>query len=163
MTDAIAFACQFPEGTILAGKYEIKSLVGTGASGSVYKAKHLATSKIVALKVLPRTQESDTTALSRFMQESRTLASLTHPNIVGVLGLELTDACCLLAMDYVEGRTLAQYLKDEGPVSRERCVLIFSQVMRGLSYMHEKGIIHRDIKPENLVITESENDAPLRV
>lgn len=163
MTDPISFSSHFSGGTILADKYEIQSLVGTGGCGSVYKARHLTTSKIVALKVLPRTPESDTTTLSRFMQESRTLASLDHPNIVGVLGLDLTDTLCLLAMEYVEGRTLKQYLSDEGPLSRERFVLIFSQVMSGLSYMHHKGVIHRDIKPDNLVITESEKDSGLRV
>ncbi len=135
----------------LSGSYEIISLLGTGGMGSVFKARQLSTGRIVALKTL---QDSGSpNAVRRFQREAKMLATLKHPNIVEAWTFGLTeDRQAYLTMEYLEGVSLAEVLKRDGPLPLERFLKLFSQVISGLKHAHQHGVIHRDLKPDNIML-----------
>ncbi len=142
----------------LPGSYEIMSLLGTGGMGSVFKARQLSTGRIVALKTL---QDSDSpNAVRRFQREAKMLATLKHPNIVEAWTFGLTeDRQAYLTMEYLEGVSLAEVLKRDGPLPLERFLNVFLQVISGLKHAHQHGVIHRDLKPENIMLITAANGA----
>jgi serine/threonine-protein kinase len=124
--------------------------------GEVYRATDTKLGRDVALKVLPSAFAQDEQRMARFQREARVLASLNHPNIAAIHGLEHQQEVQALAMELVEGQTLAQRIA-LGPISLEEALPIARQIAEALEYAHEKGIIHRDLKPANIKLTPDGN------
>ena len=138
------------------GPYEIQSAIGVGGMGEVYCARDAKLGRDVALKVLPEAFAGDPDRMARFQREAKVLASLNHPNIASIYGLEDSGRTHALVMELVEGPTLADRIKS-GPIPVDEAVLIAKQIAEGLEYAHERGIVHRDLKPANVKV--SRNDA----
>ncbi len=131
------------------GSYEITARIGEGGMGVVYKASDSRLGREVALKVLPEGLTQDAERLARFEREAKLLASLNHPNIAQIYGLETSGASPALVMELVEGPTLADRLT-RGSLSMEESLSIARRIAEALEEAHEKGIIHRDLKPQNV-------------
>src|SRR5262245_40245775 len=125
------------------GPFEILAPIGAGGMGEVYRAADTALRRDVAIKVLPESYSKDSDRMVRFAREARVLASLNHPNIASIYGVEAGA----LVMEFVEGKTLA------GPVIADRALPIIHQLIDALEYAHEKGVVHRDLKPANIKVT----------
>jgi serine/threonine-protein kinase len=134
------------------GPYTIVSGLGAGGMGEVYRARDESLGRDVAIKVLPSLFTRDPDRLARFEREARVLASLNHPNIATIHGVERSDEIRALVMEVVEGETLAERI-DKGPVPVEESLAIALQVADALEAAHDKGIIHRDLKPANIKLT----------
>ena len=132
--------------------YRILGDLGHGGMGDVYRAEDTNLSRHVAIKVLPDVFASDPERLARFEREAKVLASLSHPNIASIYGLEQADGKRFLVLELVEGQTLAQRIA-KGPLPFEEAIGVCRQIAEGLEAAHEKGIIHRDLKPANIQIT----------
>jgi eukaryotic-like serine/threonine-protein kinase len=133
------------------GPYEILSALGAGGMGEVYRARDTKLNRDVALKVLPGTFISDAERLARFRREAQVLASLNHPNIAAIYGVEESGGITALVMELVEGKDLSQ-LVARGAIPIDEAVPIAKQIAEGLEAAHEQGIIHRDLKPANIKI-----------
>lgn len=120
--------------------------------GEVYLAEDTNLKRQVAIKVLPKTFALDSERIARFEREARLLASLNHPNIATIYGLEKSDDQQFLVMELVEGETLAERIK-KGPLPLDEALKVCKQIAEGLESAHEKGIIHRDLKPSNVKVT----------
>ena len=120
--------------------------------GEVYRARDSRLNRDVALKVLPEIFARDAERMARFEREAQVLASLNHPNIAALYGLEESHGVRALVMELVEGPTLAQRL-ESGPLAVEDALPIAKQIAEALEYAHERGIIHRDLKPANVKLT----------
>ncbi len=131
------------------GAYEIRAALGAGGMGEVYRARDTKLSRDVALKLLPELFASDPDRLARFQREAQLLASLNHPNIAAIYGLEETDGVRALVLELVEGPTLAERIA-QGPLSIEEAAPIARQITEALEAAHARGIIHRDLKPANI-------------
>jgi len=142
----------FSEGSVVAGKYRITEEIGRGGMGVVYQAEDTKLARKVAIKVLPEVFTADPERLARFEREARVLASLNHPNIASIYGVEEADGKRFLVLELVEGETLAERL-GRGPLSLEETLEVCRQIAEGLEGAHGKGIIHRDLKPSNVKIT----------
>jgi serine/threonine protein kinase len=140
------------KGSVLAGKYRIIEEIGRGGMGVVYQAEDTGLGRQVAIKVLPDQFAKDPERLARFDREAKVLASMGHPNIAAIHGLDESDVKRFIVMEFVEGETLAERLS-RGPLAFEETLEICRQVAEGLEGAHEKGIIHRDLKPANIKIT----------
>jgi serine/threonine-protein kinase len=142
-------------GRVIANKYRLEAVVGTGATGKVYRAKHLTLDRPLAVKVLARHLMDNPTAQARFRREARAASKLNHPNSVHVLdfGVE-PDGLTYLVMEYLEGRELYRAIYEDWPLGSERSVRIMSQVLSVLQAAHEIGIVHRDLKPENVMLVQ---------
>src|SRR5215510_1326095 len=127
------------------GIYRIETLLGRGGMGEVYRAHDAKLNRDVAVKVLPSAFVNDRERLSRFQREARLLASLNHPNIASILGLEESGNISALVMELVEGPTLADRIR-QGPIPIDEALAIAKQVCEALEYAHERGIVHRDLK-----------------
>ncbi len=134
------------------GSYPIEREVGRGGMGVVYLGRDTRLDRPVAIKVLPDAFARDPERLARFEREARLLAALTHPNIAGIYGLEEADGRRFLALEYVEGETLAESLR-RGPLSVEDTLDVGRQIASALEAAHEAGIVHRDLKPGNVKLT----------
>jgi serine/threonine protein kinase len=132
--------------------YRIIEKLGQGGMGEVFLAHDTSLDRTVALKFLPEVFSGDLERLARFEREAKLLASLNHPNIATIYGLEQEGGKRFLAMELVEGETLAQQI-ERGPLPAEEAIEVCRQIAEGLEAAHEKGIIHRDLKPANLKIT----------
>jgi eukaryotic-like serine/threonine-protein kinase len=135
------------------GEYEIKSLLGAGGMGEVYRARDTRLGRDVAIKVLPALLSADSERLRRFEQEARAAASLNHPNILAVFQMGSYEGAPYLVSELLEGETLREQLRRGKQVVR-KAIDYGVQVARGLAVAHEKGIVHRDLKPENLFVTK---------
>jgi serine/threonine protein kinase len=132
-------------GTKLA-HYEITSHLGTGGMGEVYQATDSKLGRSVAIKLLPEALSHDNDRSTRFEREARVLASLNHPSIAAIYGLEESGGRKFLVMELVEGQTLAERIK-RGPIVVDEALGIAKQIAEALEAAHERGIIHRDLKP----------------
>lgn len=142
-------------GQVLADKYEILGVLGSGAMGTVYKAKHLLMKRTVAIKMLNQNTVSNAYALKRFQKEAQAASQLNHPNILAVYDFGLTaQGLPYLAMDFLEGTNLEAVLEKEGSLKPERAIPIFIQACAALAHAHQKGVIHRDLKPSNLMLVD---------
>jgi eukaryotic-like serine/threonine-protein kinase len=133
------------------GPYEVTALIGEGGMGKVCRAHHTGLKRDDALKVLPDAFASDPDRLARFRREAQVLASLNHPNIAHVYGLEQSDGVQALVMELVEGPTLADRIA-QGPIPVDEALPIAKQIAEALEAAHEQGIIHRDLKPANIKV-----------
>ena len=138
-------------GTKLA-HYEISSQLGKGGMGEVYKAKDQKLGRDVAIKVLPEEFAKDADRVARFQREAKLLASLNHPNIAAIHGLEESDGTHFLVLELIEGDTLADRLK-RGAIPVEESLKLALQIAEALEAAHENGVIHRDLKPANIKVT----------
>jgi serine/threonine protein kinase len=129
------------------GPYRIVSQLGAGGMGEVYRAHDSKLGRDVAIKTLPAAFARDSERLARFRREARTLASLNHPNIAAIYGLEESGEVDCLVLELVEGENL------RGPLALDRALDYARQVAEGLEAAHEKGVIHRDLKPANVKVT----------
>jgi len=129
------------------GHYEILSMLGKGGMGEVYRARDTKLGRDVALKVLPPLFTHDAERMARFQREAQLLASLNHPNVASIYGLEDSGDHRAIVMELVDGPTLA------GPLGLDETLRLARQVAEALEYAHERGIIHRDLKPANIKIT----------
>ncbi len=134
------------------GSYEILSLLGAGGMGEVYRARDIKLNRDVALKVLPLAFADDPARMARFEREARMLAALNHANIATIYGMEETESTRALAMEVVEGPTLADRIRQRA-IPLEEALTIAKQIADALEYAHEKGILHRDLKPANIKVT----------
>ncbi len=140
-------------GKIIDGRYRIVEKIGEGGMGSVFKVEHVRMEKILALKVLRPDTARDKGILSRFRQEAKTIAKLSHSNTVQVFDSgDLEDGSLFIAMEYLPGRDLAWHLRAHGPMTEEKAASIGIQVLSSLGEAHGLGIIHRDIKPANVLL-----------
>ena len=136
------------------GPYEIVAPLGAGGMGEVYRARDPKLRREVALKVLPDQVARDPERLARFEREAHVLASLNHPNIAAIYGLEEADGVRALVMELVEGPTLAEHL-ERGALPLDESLAIARQIADALEDAHEHGIVHRDLKPANVKISPS--------
>jgi serine/threonine protein kinase len=137
------------------GRYEIRSKVGEGGMGEVYRAHDAKLNRDVAIKILPEAFAQDSDRLARFKREAQVLASLNHPNIASIYGLEESNGFMALAMELVEGPTLADRLAT-GPIPMDETLAIARQIAAALEAAHDRGIIHRDIKPANIKVNDDD-------
>jgi serine/threonine-protein kinase len=135
------------------GTYEVTSHIGSGGMGEVYQAHDSKLGRDVAIKVLPEQFARDPERLGRFQREAKLLASLNHPNIATIHGLEQSGNTHYLVMELVPGETLRDRIAREGPVPVEEALTIAKQIAEALEAAHEKPIIHRDLKPANVKVT----------
>jgi eukaryotic-like serine/threonine-protein kinase len=135
------------------GSYEVVAPIGAGGMGEVYQAHDTKLGRDVAIKVLSEAFAHDPERLSRFQREAKMLASLNHPNIATIHGLEHSNGTQYLVMELVPGETLAERVKRDGAVPIEEALTIAKQIAEALEAAHEKGIIHRDLKPANVKVT----------
>ncbi|MFG0273842.1 MAG: protein kinase [Phycisphaerales bacterium] len=134
------------------GPYTIEAELGRGGMGVVYRATDTRLDRAVAIKALPDHLEGDPERLARFEREAKTLASINHPNIAGIHGVEEHQGRKYLVLEFVEGETLADRL-DRGPLPVDETIDFCEQICAGVEAAHEAGVIHRDLKPANIVIT----------
>lgn len=134
------------------GPYEIADLLGVGGMGAVYRARDTKLHRDVAIKVLLPAVAHDGDRLARFEREARILASLNHPNIAAIYGLEEVAGSTALVLELVEGQTLAKRIA-QSPVPYDEVLRIARQIAEALEAAHERGLIHRDLKPANIKIT----------
>ena len=134
------------------GHYEVAESIGVGGMGEVYRALDTKLERDVAIKVLPEEFTRDEERLSRFEREAKLLASLNHPHIATLHGLEIADGTRFLVMELVEGETLAERVA-RVPLALEEAVSLFGQIAEAIEAAHRKGVVHRDLKPANIKIT----------
>jgi serine/threonine protein kinase len=135
------------------GPYEIGTLIGAGGMGEVYRATDTNLKRSVAIKVLPETLVADAERLARFQREAELLASLNHPHIAQIHGLEKSSDRIGLVMELVEGPTLADRIA-QGAIAINEAIAIAQQIADALEAAHEQGIIHRDLKPANIKVRD---------
>jgi len=135
------------------GPFQITAALGAGGMGEVYRASDTKLKREVALKVLPELFANDAQRMARFEREAHLLASLNHPNIASIHGLEESGGTRALVMELVDGPTLAERIA-RGRIPLDEALPVAKQIAEALEYAHEKGIIHRDLKPGNIKLTE---------
>src|SRR5437660_8586719 len=144
----------FDPGTKL-GRYEIRSKIGEGGMGEVYRALDPKMNREVAIKVLPAAYSADKDRLARFEQEAQTAGALNHPNILVIHHIDTHEGAPYIVSELLEGEELREHLND-GAIPQRRAIEYAQQIVAGLSAAHEKGVVHRDLKPENLFITRDD-------
>ena len=127
------------------GPFEITAPLGAGGMGEVYRATDAKLGREVAIKILPEEFARQPDRLARFEREAKVLASLNHPNIASIYGLEESEGLRCLVLELVEGKTLAELI-DAGPLPVEKAMTFALQMAEALEAAHEKGIVHRDLK-----------------
>ncbi len=150
-------------GEVFDGRYRIDACVGEGAVGAVYRAIEVATDRPVALKVLHARLVDVDWLRERFDREARALGQLRHPGIVPVLGHGLAESGPYLAMALLEGRTLADLLRAEGPLSVERACALGLQILEAAAFAHAQGVIHRDLSAGNVFVAGAGPDERTRI
>ncbi len=135
--------------------YRVGEQLGRGGMGEVYVADDLNLNRKVALKFLPDAFAGDAERMARFEREAKLLASLNHPNIAAIHGLEEAEGERFLVLELVEDETLAQRIS-KGALHVEEALAICRKIAEGLEAEHEKGVVHRDLKPANVMITEGD-------
>jgi serine/threonine-protein kinase len=147
-------------GQILAGRYRIDQLLGSGGMGSVYRAEHVHMRKAVAIKVLHREMTSLPEIVARFEREAIASARIVHPNVAGATDFgELDDGSFYLVLEFVEGRSLRELLDREKKLEPPRAREIARQIASALAAAHAAGVVHRDLKPDNVMLVAREGVA----
>ena len=136
------------------GPYEIIGPLGAGGMGEVWRARDPRLGRDVAIKALPAAFARDPDRVARFEREAKLLASLNHPNVGAILGLEEVEGQRYLVLEFVDGETLAQRLK-RGPLPVDEALDVCRQIAAGVEAAHESGVVHRDLKPGNVMLTSN--------
>jgi len=137
------------------GPYEIKSSIGSGGMGEVYRARDTRLDRIVAIKILPESFGSDPTRLERFQHEARILSTLNHPNVLAIYDVGEQNGLQYLVSEFLDGQSLREMLA-AGVIPRRKVIDYALQICKGLAGAHDKGIIHRDLKPDNIFVTQDD-------
>ncbi len=135
--------------------YRIDEVLGKGGMGIVYKAKDTTLDRDVALKIMDSNLARDENFLKRFQAEAKALAKLQNAHIVSIFSLRETQVGLFIVMEFVDGGTLSDRLKENGPMQPGEAVAVFRQILAAMGYAHEAGIVHRDIKPGNIMLTRN--------
>ncbi|HEY3612413.1 MAG TPA: Stk1 family PASTA domain-containing Ser/Thr kinase [Gaiellales bacterium] len=134
------------------GRYRVLGRLGVGGMATVYLAEDSSLGRKVALKVMAERYAEDGEFVERFRREAQAAARLNHPNIIAVYDRGEANGRPYIAMEYLQGRTLKQVIQKDGPLPAERAIAIAMQVLAGLRYAHEHGVVHRDVKPHNVLV-----------
>jgi serine/threonine-protein kinase len=138
---------------MLGSRYRLGEQIGAGGMARVYRAEDTRLDRTVAVKILSAQFADDPSFVDRFRREAQTAAKLNHPNVVGVYDNGAEDGTNYIVMEFVEGRTLAEFLSGGGRLSPTKSVEVAEAVCAALAYAHERGVVHRDIKPGNIMVT----------
>jgi serine/threonine-protein kinase len=144
-----------PEPTVFNGRYELHRRLGRGGMAEVFLARDQLLDRPVAVKVLFPEFATDPAFVERFRREATAAANLNHPNIVGVFDWGEADGTYFIVMEYVDGRTLSEILRAEGPLHPDRAADVGADVAAALGFAHRNGVVHRDVKPGNVLVTPS--------
>lgn len=139
-------------GRIIDKRYKIENVVGVGGMAYVLKARDLTTDTVVAIKMLSDEYRDDERAVKRFINESKTVSLLSHPGIVRILDIVITDERKYTVMEYIDGITLKEYIDNIGVLPWKEAVYYATQVLDALAHAHGKQVIHRDVKPQNVML-----------
>ena len=139
-------------GKMLDNRYELLELIGTGGMANVYKAKCHRLNRLVAIKILKSELAENAEFRRRFRDESLAVAQLSHVNIVSIYDVSSSQGIDYIVMELIDGITLKQYMERRGKMDWREALHFITQIMRGLSHAHSRGIIHRDIKPQNIMV-----------
>jgi serine/threonine-protein kinase len=142
-----------PENTVFNGRYEVHRRLGRGGMAEVFLARDQLLDRPVAMKVLFPEFATDPAFVERFRREATAAANLNHPNIVGVYDWGEADGTYFIVMEFVDGRTLSEILRDEGPLHPDRVADVGADVAAALGFAHRNGVVHRDVKPGNVLVT----------
>lgn len=146
--DSVSFA----RGTVIDSRYELLGLLGAGGMGTVYKARHLDLNRTAAIKVLHPRYTADAGAMRRFQREARIISKLKHENILSVFGFGGFKDCVYLALEYVEGSSLGQLVRERRRIHSNEAVAYFVQIAAAMQHAHDGGVLHRDLKPDNVMM-----------
>jgi serine/threonine protein kinase len=151
-------------GQLLAGRYRVESVLGTGGMGKVYKAEHTGIGRTVAIKVLHSRLGGSKEAAQRFQREAIASGRLDHPNIVNVTDSgQLEDGSLYMVMEALEGEPLGNRLVRDKRLPWHEAIAILRGVLAGLQHAHDKGVVHRDIKPDNIFLARKDNDLVIKI
>lgn len=139
-------------GKVLDDRYKIESIVGHGGMAVVFRAEDIIMNRVVAIKVLKSDSNDPEKAIQRFINESKAVAMLSHPNIVNIYDVNVKDEIKYIVMEYVEGTTLKDYLSSVTKINWKEALHYAEQILRGLAQAHERGVVHRDVKPQNILL-----------
>ncbi len=149
-------------GQLVADRYRILELLGTGGMGAVYRAEHVHMRKSVAIKVLHRELTHLPDVVTRFEREAIAAARIAHPNVASATDFgRLADGACYLVLEYVQGKSLRQSINQSAPFSVEQVLGVARQIAQALGAAHEAGIVHRDLKPENVMLVQAPSEPDL--
>ena len=149
----------FPPGTLIDGKYRLAGVLGSGGMGAVFDATHTMLDKRVAVKLMLPEMARDRELMSRMVREARTASASGHRNVIAVTDMGWTaEGALFLVMEYLEGRTLRQLIREAGPQPVERSANLVFQILSALAAVHARGIIHRDLKPDNIMVIAEADD-----
>ena len=163
-TDLVRIADNLRPGSTFADRYKIVKLLGSGGICTVYQADHLHLNKTMALKLLHTHLASNPKSIQRFKREARAASQLAHPNLVEVHDFGVsTDGQAYLVMDFLEGRSLDDYLEERDSLPWQEAVPLFLQVLEGLNHAHMRGVIHRDLKPANIMLVPKDSDFVVKI
>jgi len=140
-------------GELIAGRYELEKLVGSGGMSNVFRAHDRLLERTVALKILHEQYSRDDDYVERFRREARAVAKLAHPNIVTVIDRGEQDGRQFIVFEYIDGPNLKDLTRD-GPLEPREAIELTLQVARALSFAHQRGLVHRDVKPQNVLLND---------
>ncbi|HBL08151.1 MAG TPA: serine/threonine protein kinase, partial [Acidimicrobiaceae bacterium] len=141
--------------TVFNGRYELHRQIARGGMADVYLARDLLLDRPVAVKVLFDEFADDSSFVERFRREAQAAANLNHPNIVSVYDWGEEQGTYFIVMEYVEGRSLAEIIRTDGPLHPDRAADIATDVAAALGFAHRNGLVHRDVKPGNVLVTRN--------
>ena len=142
-------------GQILDNRYRIDKVIGVGGMAAVFRAEDMQMHRTVAVKILKDDVAEDEVSVRRFINESRAVAMLSHPNIVNIYDVSVRTDAKYIVMEYIEGITLKSYMQKKGALDVREVIAYTEQVLRALEHAHRKGIVHRDIKPQNIMLLKA--------
>ncbi|HEY6079287.1 MAG TPA: serine/threonine-protein kinase, partial [Polyangiaceae bacterium] len=149
-------------GTVLAGRYRIESLLGSGGMGSVYRAEHVLMRKACAVKVLHREMTQVKEVVARFEREAVAAARIEHPNVATATDFgQLENGSFYLVLEFIEGKSLSRLIAEEGALPEQRALAIVRQIADALGAAHGAGLVHRDLKPDNVHVMVSKDGGEL--